>query len=332
MPLRIQNKETARVQALEKSIYREPDPGASFGEYVDIPWYHHGQLPLFIKQKLPDSLRNKPTFISRVPTGEDFNKGPKGSDSPCKLNMLDILDVSRHWAVMEDQHVMKGTMAKKFHVTANPVRVEVDKHGTTHDPAHLTLRNKEDLKQEVPVTMLPSAVAERCHEASHSHAPSYHFPMGTTKTDLKKVMSTATADAEVEMITTANDRGHGDLRNNSQHLNSTPVRLVSKRAKSPQKIARTTSRNASVASFMSSGTMMSDRMFASPGLPEEGFGQAGYNMPPMGLPHIHFSPKKKAPKMKPWMTRRGSLTTVKSKGWHERDMSETFTRSFSALA
>ena len=64
-------------------------------------------------------------------------------------------------------------------------------------PTQLDAHVCVDCCAQVPVTMLPSAVAERCHEASHSHAPSYHFPMGTTKTDLKKVMSTATADAEV---------------------------------------------------------------------------------------------------------------------------------------
>lgn len=70
MPLRIQNKEMARVEALRKSWQREPDSGADSGVYVDTPAYHHGQLPLFIRKEKQMGLDGKPIFQSRVAGGE----------------------------------------------------------------------------------------------------------------------------------------------------------------------------------------------------------------------------------------------------------------------
>jgi len=338
MPLRIQNKEMARVKAMESLIYREPDPGATFGAYVDPIDYHHGQLPMYVMDEMAiarrrsatsgldeqNPLEGKPVFKSRVPGGKLFGAAPNGSESPCVLNMLDILSVQRHWCVMEHQDTMKGTMGKKFHVTAEEARRQVDQKGTTHDSVHLALRDKQSLTEEVPLTYLSDSMIERCNEASHSHVPSYHFPMGTKRAQHKLLMAAAHADSEVAQINTANDRGHGDLRNESANVGITPIRLVSRRSKSPEKLSRAQSS----LSMMSSGTMMAERRFASPGLPEEGFDNAGFINRPMGLPHITFSKKPKPAKLKSWMTRRGSLSTVKSKGWNERDM----TRSLSAMA
>jgi len=324
MPLRIQNKEMARVDALRKSWQREPDTGKGFGEYIDIDHYHSGQLPLFIRKEKLQGLAGKPIFQSRVPGGQLFNKGPSGSESPCQLNLLDILSLERSWAVAEHQAVKHGTVGKKFGVTAKMARQPADaERGTTHKTAQLTLVDKETLKSEVPVTYLNEAMVERCLEASHSHVPSFHFPMGTKVSDREEIMKQAVADAEVTAMMTSPNRGHGDVRNEGANMGITPARLVNKRAPSPQKIAR----NESSLSMMSSGTMMSERTFHSPGIPEENFNKAGYSTMPMGLPHITFAKKPKPPKMAPWMTRRGSLSTVKSKGWKERDM----TRSLSSL-
>jgi len=321
MPLRIRNKEIARVDALQKSIYRQ-DSGASGGTYHDPVWYNCGQLPIFLRSKLEESLRDKPVFMSRVASGGNFSKGLT-SETPCKLNLIDILDVKRHWAVMEEQCVKHGTMAKKFNVVAGDAR-DRPPCGTTHNTAYIARRSKEDLKEEVPLIYLPSPLLDRCSEASHSHVPSCYFPMGATRRDRQELMNENTADTEVAAINTANDRGHGEPRNDSQNMSATPSRLLQKRAFSPQKLAR----SKSAASFLSSGTMMSERTFCTPGLPDVGFENSGYTATPMGLPHIAFAKKPKPPKIKPWMTRRGSLTTVQSKGWEERDM----TRSLSSLS
>jgi hypothetical protein len=314
-----------RVDNLRKSLERE-DSGGSAGAYQDPSWYCCSRLPLFIKGKRSgeDELKDKPIFHNRVPGGGNFNPGPKGSEAPCKLNLIDILDVKRHWTVMEEQGIKHGTMDKKFHVTAGNARRVADRHGTTHNPAQLARRSKEELQDEVPLIYLPTPLLERCAEAEHSHAAKHLFPMGCTAANRQALMNEATADVEVAHINTAVDRGHGDLRNASSNIGIIPTRLVSQRAISPEKLAR----SATSASMMSSGTMISERTFSSPGLPEEGFGQAGFSSVPMGLPHITFAKKRKPPKIKPWMTRRGSLTTLKSKGWSERDMS----RSLSSLA
>jgi len=101
--------------------------------------------------------------------------------------MLDILSLEREWVVAESQGVMRGTMAKKFIVSAEPARLPVETHagggGRTHNVAQIALRDKSSFGREVELSNLPEPVVDRCLEASHAHMPEYHFPMGTaTKT------------------------------------------------------------------------------------------------------------------------------------------------------
>merc|ERR1712070_141631 len=70
MPLRIQNKEMARVEALRKSWQREPDLGETFGEFVDTPSYTTYILPMFYKErKFEADYPDKPLFYNRIPGG-----------------------------------------------------------------------------------------------------------------------------------------------------------------------------------------------------------------------------------------------------------------------
>lgn len=292
----------ARKDALARSLARQPDGAATFGAFVDNPAYTYGKLPLFYLEKTSFESEHpeKPIFQSRVPGGGDFSK--RGAvQSPCNLNLIDILDVKRHWTVMEDQDIKKGTMAKKFHVTAK------DTDFPDTNPA------------EVPLNLLSQPMLERCEDASHSHHPSYHFPMGVKSNERANLLALSEADAEVGAIMSSPDRGHGDARNESRNMNGMPTRTVKNRALSPNKLAR----SQSVQSMMTSGTMMSERTFSSPGLPDDNIDKSGFLCKPMGLPHITFAKKPKPPKMKPWMTRRGSLTTVKSTGWKERDLTKS---------
>ena len=238
--------------------------------------------------------------------------------------MLDILSLQRHWCVLESQNVMKGTMAKKFTVTAEEARRAADTHagggGTTHNTAHIAKREAKDLQTETPLTYLPAPLIARCDEASHSHFEGYHFPMGFEARKRREMMETAKCDAEVQQIFTANDRGHGDLRNESENTSATPQRLIQKKANSPDKLHR----SKSAVSMLTSGSMVSNRTFHSPGLPEEGFAKTGFGASPSGLPHIVFGKgstiEKNTLKMKPWAKRRGSISVVKSTGWNERDL------------
>jgi len=203
--------------------------------------------------------------------------------------MLDILSLERHWCVMEAQNIMKGTMAKKFTVTAEEARRAADTHaaggGITHQPAHIAHRDGKSLATETPLTYLSQPLIERCDNASHSHYGAYHFPMGLEPKKRNDMMQTAKCDAEVQNIFTANHRGHGDLRNESENTSSTPQRLLQKKARSPDKLHR----SKTSMTVLSSGTMMSERTFHSPGLPEEGFHNTGFGQPARGLPHIVFA-------------------------------------------
>lgn len=239
--------------------------------------------------------------------------------------MLDILSLQRHWCVLESQNVMKGTMAKKFTVTAEEARHAADTHaaggGVTHNPANIAKREAKDLVSETPLTYLPPPLIDRCDEASRSHFEGYHFPMGLEPKKRKAMMETAKCDAEVQKIFTANHRGHGDLRNESENASVTPTRLIAKKARSPDKLHR----SKTTMSMLSSGTMLSNRTFHSPGLPEEGFEGTGFGVEARGLPHIVFGKNstidgRATVKMKPWAKRRNSISVTKSGGWMQRDL------------
>jgi len=311
MPLRIQNKEIARVEKLRKSVQREPqDPNKTFGVFSDPRWYNCGGLPIFLRERRWETDNpGKPLFQNRLPGGQDFNPGPKGSESPCQLNLIDILDVKRHWTVLEDQGIKKITMKKKFNVAAEG--------GDARRP-------KETLQTEVPLNYLPDNVLKNCEEATHSHHPSQCFPMGQNKQQRAITMSQAKSDVEVAQINSGNDRGTGDIRNCS-NVNATPQRLVQRRSLTPAHIGGLET----ASTMLRAGNMMAERSFTSPGLPDAGFDQVGFANAPMGLPHITFATKPNKPQKgrrsgssasKPTLIRRGSLSTTASPGWQEREL------------